>query len=144
MLISHGQPFNDISQYAFASRLRSASIIGLSDPWSLLLPHERLIIPRLAGRSTSCIDPYKTRYDLICHVLCRRVQHVLQLLSREALYDHILLLLAKLILFLKLLKFSLVCLAAGAKPTALAAEVHEVETGSLLEGLELFLVQALK
>ena len=69
------------------------------------------------------------------------MQHVLKLLGREALNDHILLLFTELVLSLKLLELCLMNLSTDTESSTLGA--HAI-VGGLLECLELLLVQALQ
>ena len=93
MLVGHGQPFDDIGKHASAvDRALGLALLTLA-----------------------AVDLDQAGDDFQGNVLGRGVQHLLQLMGAEPLYDHVLLFLSELILFVKLLELSLVCLPISAE-----------------------------
>lgn len=129
LLIRHGQPLYDVGQHALARRL-----CCLEATASALAAIEVALLSESWTRGGPIIDLDEAGDHFVGNVLGRCVQHLLQLLGREALDDDVLLLFAELVLLLELFELGLLSLAASAESAALPIE----------QALELLVVEALQ
>ena len=129
LLIRHGQPLYDVGQHALAGRLCS-----LEATTSALAAIEVALLGEGWTRGRPVVDLDEARDHFVGDVFGRCVQHLLQLLRREALDDDVLLLFAELVLLLELLELGLLSLATSAESATLPIE----------QALELLVVEALQ
>ena len=117
MLVGHGKPLDDVGEDTFAAHSRLLHPLELRA--RIFIEIILLFLLALVGRD-------QARNNFICNIFSGGMQHIFELLGREALDNHILLFFSQLVFLLELLQLDLLSLAVGAEAGLGNAWLHVV------------------